>query len=144
MKEWVLIANKSQANVYELDNKKHLKLINTIENQKARLMEKDLVSDFPGIVVNSITGKGGRSLGKNNKALKQTIKVFSQDISSFVKKSHSNNLFDQLYIFAGPSFIGELSSELEKEKVVIKKKITKDLSHLKKHQLEEVIEQNIF
>ena len=142
MKDWILVANKSKANVYELGRKK-LKLIKTIENEKARLKEKDLVSDSPGIVINSITGSGGRDLGEK-KALKQAQRVYAHKISSFFKKSQTTNQYNHLFVFADPSFLGDISNEFSRLKLDIEKKVNKDISKFKEHELKELIEQNIF
>lgn len=143
MKDWILIANKSNAKIYELD-KKELKLVKSIDNEKARLKESELVSDSPGITMNSVTGPGGRGLGADNQARKQAQKVFTHEISDFVKKSQSLHRYNHLFIFATPSYIGELTSEFSRLKLDIAKKVNKDLSKIRPHQLKKVVEQNIF
>lgn len=145
MKDWVLIANKSHANIYQLDNVNHkLTLLKKIENETARLKEKDLISDAPGFVVNSVTGPGGRDLVKENKAKKHIKQIYTHKISNFLKKEYDKNNFNHLYVFAGPSLIGDLTSEFRRQKVYVSKKINKDLTSISEHELCDVVEHEIF
>ena len=145
MQIWILVANKSLTKIFEATKHSHsLKLIEEIQNDKARLKDSDLESDKPGSTFSTVAGPGGRKMSKSTSAVDHVTFEYLRSVSEFIKKEYDSNLFERLIVVAGPQTLGVLTKELEKKRIKIYKKISKDLSNLSSIDLEKSLRFELF
>lgn len=113
-RSWVVVANKSNARVFERGKKNHLKLIQCLINPSAKVSEGDQVSDRRGSVAQS-NGYGHQSYTAKTSAKAHSVETFAKEINQFLEKNRNKNQFDGLEIVASPSFLGVLKKNLDKE-----------------------------
>lgn len=134
---WILVANSSQAKVYKAENNSTLSVIEYLEHPESRLHDGELVTNQPGRSFDSI-GPGRHAM--QPKASPQTLEfhVFARHVTEHLENANEKGLFDSLYIFANPSFLGILrqfiSPGLDK---MIKGEIDKDMTHMNPREIRE-------
>jgi protein required for attachment to host cells len=111
VKNWVLIASKSKAKIFEIiKNKPHLKLVMKLENPKAKMKNKDLETDRPGVT----RGPSGRTALRSKKGTQDhEMEVFSKQILDEINKGKNENQFDKIIMVVDPGFEAHLKNHMK-------------------------------
>lgn len=127
-KDWVVIANSSYVEFFELDGRKIIK-IETIEYPKGRLKGSEIVSDRPGRGFES-SGSGTRhALTSQVDPHQHEQQVFAHKIAQLLKKAKDTNKYERLHLIAPPVFLGILRDVLQENVIKsIHQEINKDIS----------------
>jgi hypothetical protein len=136
MKTWLIVSNKSETNIYNVNWKKDsLRVVETFNNENGRLKEGELISDGPGFTRTSST-KGARAFVREKVAVIHATEIYIKKLTSYLTLAKNKNEYDNLVVMAEPGHLGILRQNLERANLNIEKIINSDYSHLKKHELE--------
>ncbi|WP_295798165.1 host attachment protein [uncultured Microbulbifer sp.] len=107
-KSWVLVANHTQARLFEAENRAGaLREIETMVYPEGRMKRQELVSDSPGRAFDS-QGQGRHAMSWHTDSRKQGEKKFARDIAHALERGRQQGRFDKLYIVAEPAMAGSL------------------------------------
>lgn len=115
MKEWIVVACRAEAKIFERDNKDQaLRWVKTLSNKKGRRKERDFDSDGPGVSF----GKYSANCSPHNLEAKHShadviAKKFALKISNLLKSAFAEGRYKKATIFAAPRFLGKLRHEIE-------------------------------
>jgi protein required for attachment to host cells len=125
---WVLVANSSFAEIFSINHSpKKMKREHYLDFPKGREKSGDILSDRPGRTFESM-GNSRHAVGKKVDVHSHEQQVFAHQLVDLLRKSSSEQLFDQLILIAPPKFLGELRAILpEFLKQQVSKEINKDL-----------------
>ena len=112
-KTWVVVAESSRAKVYELTAvNKPLTEIDAFVHPEARLHEKDLTSDYPGLSLDGKWSGSAHAMGTDESPKEQQALVFSKTIVDYLETNRKRHRFDYLVLMAAPGFLGLMRSRL--------------------------------
>lgn len=146
---WILIANASQAHIYEMHRarlfksnghaEENLQLLETFEHAASRKKTGELVTDRVGN--NRSSGHGAFAESTNPKA--HEAEVFAKELMARLDVGRVAGKFDDVVLVASPGFHGllqkHLSNPLSKQ---ISRTLTKDYTSLSgRHLAEQLREQ---
>lgn len=106
MKQWVLVANSSFAEIYS-GNMKEIRSIHYFDFPDGRLKSGEILADRPGRGHESL-GHGRFALSTQTDVHLHEIQIFAHQIVDVLKKAKAENAFERLIIIAPPQFLGEL------------------------------------
>ena len=126
---WILSANSSRARLFEVDPTGDApREVADFANPAGRAHERDLRSDAAG----RYYGRGERQQG--HAAMKEGFgehetERFAESLREYLDHARGENRFGQLWIVAGPSFLGELRRNfgkplLERVELTVDKDLT--------------------
>ncbi|MBS1970659.1 MAG: host attachment protein [Bdellovibrionales bacterium] len=140
MKTWVAVVNRTEARLYETNDKngvfdKKLKLVKRLENPKGRLKDQEINADRPGMY------SGGFSYGRGSRINPQSptdrvAQIFAKSISEELDRASNEHLFEQLILVSEPNFLGKVRAALSKKTAnAVCGTLRKDLIHVSDHEL---------
>lgn len=144
MKTWVAVVNRSEARLFEMENKKgvpekKLTLLKKLENPKGRLRSRDINADRPGSTATSFAFSRTR-LVKKQDPVDRVAEEFAKSISEELEKSQNEHLFDDLILVGEPGFLGKLRAALSKKTTrSVSSTLRKDLVNVPDHEIREYI-----
>ena len=144
MVTWLVIANSTQAFVYDITKNNepgqpHFHLLTELSHPESRLKTSELTSDRPGHYQGSGSSRGAYSA--HSDPHHNEIQAFAKEIAHYLDSAREKNSYKQLILCAGPHFHGLLNQALSsKTASLIKKHIEKDYVPLSEKKLHEVIE----
>ncbi len=111
MKSWILVANSSQAKLFESENlrAKELKLVKELDHPESREKGTELTSDRPG---HFQTDHKARSAYEKSNPKQEEAEVFAVDLAKLLKDEFNKNKYEQLIVYAAPQFYGMLKNHL--------------------------------
>lgn len=114
MKEWVIVACRAEAKVFERYNKtEDLRWLKTLVNKKGRRKEREFNSDEAGTsYAKFASAYHPHKLEGKHQHSEIVAQHFSQQILKFLEKSYTEKRYDQLTIIAGAHFLGLLRAEM--------------------------------
>ncbi len=141
MKTWVAVVNRSEARIFEINEKEKnkLKLVVKMENPKGRLKNSEINADRPGVNAFSFA-YSQTSLTKSQEPTDRVAQVFAKSISKELEKAFNAHLFQNLILVVEPRFLGKIRAALSKqtyERVLTT--LHKDLVHVADHDLHQYI-----
>lgn len=120
-----VVANRSDAVFYAESPKKAFHFLARLENPRARLAERKLVSDRPGRTFSSpATGKARSSLEPKSTQQEELSRKFARKIVDRLEKIRDDHQYERMILVAGPSFLGVLRDTLGP---ALRKLITQEL-----------------
>ncbi len=130
-KPWIVVANRSEARIFEMSEGKP-KLLQKIPHNQGKAHDQELKEGKPGRSFSSWSGSHSRhTMESEVKPHEQDAIVFATDLGETLQKARSGNLIDRLTLVADPHFLGVLLSKLDSPtKRLVKTKIQKDLAYL--------------
>jgi protein required for attachment to host cells len=146
MKLRIVVANESVALLYDLkDAGKGLQFSGQVSNPRARLHDRDLVSDRPGRRPDHAPLRSGRRGASPHHATAGAHEAHEHEVESFARQlAHELEAagvagqFEQLVIMAGPKFLGMLRALLPASvKSAIVAEVPKDLVNHPVHAIRE-------
>ena len=127
MKHWVLVANASFAEIFEVSGK-DIKTLHYFDYPVGRLKSGDILSDRPGRTYDSV-GDGRHAVGTKVDVHLHEIQTFAHSLVAVLKKAKSENAFDRLTLISPPQFLGELRHLLNDSlKKCVHQEFAKDIS----------------
>lgn len=133
-KMWILIANSSFAEIYELEQGKEMHRARFIDFPDGRKKSGELDNARPG----RSHEMGGKRHAYEPRTDTHTheVQLFANNLAQILHKAHSEHLFDKLSLVCPPHFLGELRSLLtEQLRKNIHKEVNKDLpAYLSEHE----------
>jgi protein required for attachment to host cells len=132
----VVSANQNEVRFYDIEKPSApLKLVGRLEDPTARLHDRDLKSDRPGIVFDRAPPSSGRrggvghhGTGGERRPRKHAAQIFAEHAAEELERARRADQFSRLVIMAGPPFLGLLRAALSEplERLVVAE-IPKDL-----------------
>lgn len=113
---WYLLANRTDAVIYEDLPDAPFAFVERFQNKKGRLQEGQLDSDAPG-TMNSSSGAGTIRHGMDHHFGKHetNARQFARRLAEHLLREHRNKRYDELVLSAEPHFLGYLHAELNEE-----------------------------
>jgi protein required for attachment to host cells len=142
----IIVANESAALLYDLkDRAKGLQFAGQLSDPRARLHDRDLVSDRPGRRPDHAPLQSGRrgasphhATAGEHEAHKHEIETFARKVARELESARLAGRFDRLVIMAGPKFLGMLRAELPASvKATLAAEVPKDLVNHPLHAITE-------
>jgi len=146
----IIVANESAALLYDLkDPEKGLQFAGRISDPRARLHDRDLVSDRPGRRPDHAPVQSGRrgasphhATAGEHDAHEHVIETFARQVAHELEAARIAGRFDRLVIMAGPKFLGMLRAVLPASvKATLAAEVPKDLVDHPVHAIREHLPQ---
>lgn len=110
---WVLVANQSQARLFEADNRAGaLRETRTLIHPESRLNGRDMESDAPGRAFDSY-GQGRHAMGNSSELHHREGQEFAREIAHALERGRVQGQYDKLYIVADPKMVGSLREAMK-------------------------------
>ena len=142
--KWILVADAAKARIFstvKLGDK--WTAVNELDHPESRQKISELYRDSPNVM--SSSANAGKDVIEPATDLKEKeVEAFAREVSDFLEENHHNNVFDQLYVIAAPSFLGTLRPMLHKGvegKIV--ESINKNITDLPVDELQERLQQSL-
>lgn len=113
---WIMVANSTNARIFEANDQSELKEIETLSHPDGRLHNRDLVTDKPGRTYESASPTRH---SEEPRVMPKTLEFehFADSLLKHLTLAHRNGKFDKLYISANPSFLGILRQKIGKNEL---------------------------
>ena len=111
MKSWILVANSSQAKLYQSENlrAKELNLLQELNHPESREKGSELTSDRPG---HYQTDHKARSSYEKSHPKQEEAESFAVELANLLQDGNNQNKFEKLIVYAAPKFCGMLKSHI--------------------------------
>ena len=141
---WILVANASQAHVYQNDGpNKGLTRIKTLEHAPSREKGTDLTTDRPGQQQGPNSGRGSFIGGKLPKEVE--AERFALQVARHLDQGRTQNAYQRLILVASPHFMGLINQHLDPHvRQLVSDSIEKDYTKIKEKELAGHLEGCIF
>lgn len=106
-KDWVVVANSSYVEIFEVEGKKITK-VERIDYPQGRLKAIDILSDRPGRGFESAGGGARHAMSSEVDPHTHEQQVFAHQIANTLKKAKETNKYERLHLMAPPIFLGIL------------------------------------
>lgn len=127
MKHWVVIANASFAEIFDVQGK-NIKALHYFDYPEGRMKSGDILTERPGRGHDSF-GYGRHAVGTKVDVHLHELQTFIHSLVAVLKKAKSENAFDRLTLIAPPQFLGEMRLLLnENLRKCVDKEFAKDIS----------------
>jgi protein required for attachment to host cells len=143
MKTWILVANASDAKLFQTEDlrKGHLTLVKEFIHNESREKNTELVADGPGYIQ---TDRQGRNAYEKKEDPKQVeADNFAHELVKVIKHGHATQEFLKLIICSSPHFYGLLHKHLNMDDKNFTH-IPKDYTKLAPKELIEQLRKHIF
>ncbi len=116
MREWVVVASRAEAKIFERDNKtQNLRWVETLTNKKGRRREREFESDKPGSsYAKFFKGKSPHNLEGHVTHVESVATHFAQVIARVLIKNHTQGRFKKAIVMASPKLLGKIKDEIKK------------------------------
>ncbi len=113
-KNWVVVAGRSKAKIFELDRKgPTLHLLKTIEKPEGKLRNEEMDSDRPGVTRNRYRGSTNTaSLTKSQNTKDHNAEIFGKHIVHELDEARKKNQCEKVIFVVESSFKGILSKNI--------------------------------
>lgn len=137
MKTWIVVANRTEAKIFEFTNKKDsvVKYVTKLENPRGRLRAGEINADKPGVFTSLSTH--GTKLVKPESPTERIAQEFAKKVAEFLESEKMARNFDDMVLISDPHFLGRLRGLFTKElKQVIIREVIKDLGPVTTQELQ--------
>ncbi len=143
MKMWILVANRSEARIFEANGNQKVQFLRKIENPRGRLRAQDIDADRPGVFTGY--GSNGGGMSKSQSPTERVAQEWAKKIVDHLELAKSRNDFESLSIIAEASFLGRLRSSMSRDlSRHVRKEVAKDLGAVPTPEVQErVASENI-
>lgn len=109
---WIVVAESSRARIFTADSPTaRLTELETLANPDARLHDRELSSDLPGVTFDS--GGQGRHVKEQQVGPKAQAAVrFAEQVAARIEAGRTGGEFKRLALVAAPEFLGLLRDKL--------------------------------
>jgi len=114
MKEWIVVASRAEAKIFERENKKtKIKWLETLTNKKGRKRERDFDRGSPGVSYAKFSGSCTPHNLEGKHSHSETISnKFAHKIGHILKSNHDLGEYKKATVFASPHLLGLIKSYL--------------------------------
>lgn len=112
---WVLVANQSQARLFEVEDAKHEGELHELESMvhpESRLKGQDIESDAPGRACDR-GALGRHAMGNAPELHRREGDKFAREIAHALERGRVEGQYEKLYIVAEPQMLGSLRDALK-------------------------------
>ncbi|RLA63794.1 MAG: hypothetical protein DRQ88_06935 [Epsilonproteobacteria bacterium] len=138
-KNWVVVAGRSEAKIFELNRKgPKLTLLKTIEQPEGKMRNEELDSDRPGVTKSRYKGSANTSsLTKSQNTKEHNAEIFGKHIVHELDKARKGNQCDNVIFIVESSFKGILNKNLKRNgmKNIVYDIVNKNYINLKKDEI---------
>jgi len=127
----IVVADESEAHFLATNGRRApLQLLSKLENESARLHERDLETDRPGRSFDRI-GAGRHAMDGERSTLRQQQVRFAKRIAEELESARKDHAFDRLVVMAAPRMLGLLRDAMpDTSRSAVVAEVPKDLVHL--------------
>ena len=131
MKMRIVVADESEANFLAMNGcRAPLQLLSRLENESARLYERDLETDRPGRSFDRI-GAGRHAIDGERSTQRQQQVRFAKRIAEALERARKDRAFDRLVVMAAPRMLGLLRDAMpDTSRAAVVAEVPKDLVHV--------------
>lgn len=127
-KTWIVVANGTLAKFFQATSNEVLKEVDSLQHPQTKAKGTDVLSDKPGRTFDS-QGKGRHHVGTLQTLEDQEMEKFAKEINLKLKKLAEAGEINQVFLIAGPRFLGILNKNLNANITeLIGGKVDKDLT----------------
>jgi len=138
MSDWLIVANSSEARIYEIRSRKNIHLIKFLEHPESRMKTRDLITDKPAHYRSNLKAPGSSTDRANPKATEMAR--FAKRIVDIVEHASVLGQFNNIFIVAPAQFHGLLDRLMSDGSIAkIKMVIHKDYTDLGTEELRNVV-----
>ena len=141
MTSWILIANGSEARIYNRSEKRSgLQIVSEYHHPESRMKSADLISDRSGHYQSDSSSMGHGSYQEPTPPKKHEMDRFAHELADSLDEARMTGKFNRLVLVSPPHFSGLLNKHMHKEeKNLISKNVGKDFTKVSEHKLMEKI-----
>lgn len=142
LKTWIVIADQSNARLYEVDNRDFkmnqvAKVINDFDERREGLRGL-------GSVSKRSRQSNVRALVNENSLNRRMIDHYVIELSDVIEKARKENKFQKLILVAGPEMMGELKNKLSRPTLDrLQRALAKDYARFKEHEVHSALHDDV-
>ncbi|AXR59494.1 host attachment protein [Leptospira mayottensis] len=127
--KWVVVANRSEAKIFEYKgSRKGLELLESIENPKGRMKNRELILNSSGRGKRAKAQKIAFDTKSVQEPKRRVAESFASQISDVITQGRKSNRFLSLVLISEPRFLGMLLDKMDrKSQSMIFHKMGKDI-----------------
>ncbi len=110
---WIITANSAYAKIYRLEKNRSLVELQVLEHPESRLHDSELVSSRPGKASERKGAVTRHSMEPASSPQHLEFEIFARELGRYLDAERKKGSFSQLYLMAGPSFLGMLRREMD-------------------------------
>ncbi len=127
---WIAVANSAMARIFLIEKNGNVLEIETLVHPQSRLHGRDLTSERPGRMQDSI-GSSRHAMEQATSPKEVEYEIFAKNVATYLHTAHQENKFNRLYLAASPHFLGLLRQEiLPAVTLTIQSELDKDITHM--------------
>ncbi|OFZ12442.1 MAG: hypothetical protein A2Z20_06780 [Bdellovibrionales bacterium RBG_16_40_8] len=111
---WLVIANRSGAHIYQLNDKGDIRLIKDIKNPDGREKNRKFQHDKPGLARSKFMGSAPHNMAREKKPHDEVAEKFAQQLVANIREHFLKKEFRDLKVVAEPRFMGMIRQSVEK------------------------------
>lgn len=140
---WFVAANTNSCRIFVLNKKdKTLTLVDDLLHPESKLKSSDITSDRPGHYATFSGGRGAYVQREDPKEIE--IDVFAREIAKALDQGRRKEEYQHLILAAQPHMNGLIQKHLDVHvKECITHYLNKDYTHLKNHELFDVLQRDL-
>ena len=141
MTSWILIANGSEARIYNRSEKRSgLQIVSEYHHPESRMKSAELISDRSGHYQSDSSSMGHGSYQEPTPPKKHEMDRFAHELADTLDEARMTRKFNRLVLVSPPHFSGLLNKHMYKEvKNLVSKNVGKDFTKVSEHELMEKI-----
>ncbi len=116
--EWIVLASRTEANIFKNTADGSLKLLSTLNNPLGRLKNKKLQYDKPGMSRSRFKGSAPHRLASENDPHEDAALEFSRKLANFLKSHWKNDHNLSFKIVAEAHLMGLIKSQFGRSKIL--------------------------
>lgn len=125
-KIWIVVANRSDAKIYQAENRHKLIEHTSLTHQEAHLHDRDIISDSAGCI--SRHGHSSETLSRKTTVQDKESALFAKEIAGLLEKSCNSGECEKIYIISKVPFLSFLRESLSPNVIkLIEAEIQKDI-----------------
>lgn len=120
MKQWIVVACRAEAKIFEWDRtNKKLIWITTLANKKGRKKEREFQTDKPGMTYGKFSSANApHGLFGKHSHIEVIAQQFARKIGYLLKSGYENGFYEAAIVFADPKLLGKIKHEIKSSKVI--------------------------
>ena len=137
MTSWILIANGSEARIYNRSaNRSGLQIVSEHQHPESRMKSADLISDRSGHYQSDSSSMGRGSYQEPTPPKEHEMERFAHELADTLDEGRMTRKFNRLVLVSPPHFSGLLTKQLHKEvKNLVSTNVGKDYTKVAENKL---------
>jgi len=137
MTSWILIANGSEARIYDRTaERRKLKIVSEHHHPESRMKNADLISDRSGHYQSDTNSMGHGSYQEPTPPKEHEMDSFARELAGTLDEGRMANKFNRLVLVSPPHFNGLLNKHLHQQvKSLVSTSVGKDYTKVAENKL---------